>query len=88
MPQQASALERILQPAKGDLSTEVAEYVLGLKFPPEDHARYQELSMKAQEGALTENERADLEDLLAANDVLAILQSKARLSLKRRSPAA
>ncbi|MDB5298666.1 MAG: hypothetical protein JWO87_329 [Phycisphaerales bacterium] len=83
MAHQASALERILQPAEGDLSPEVAEYVLRLEFPPQDHARYQELSLKAQEGSLTVDEKTELEDLLTANDVLTLLQSKARLSLKR-----
>jgi hypothetical protein len=88
MAHQASALERILQPAEGDLAPEVAEYVLRLQFSPNDHARYQELSLKAQDGSLTADERAELEDLLTANDVLNLLQSKARLSLKRRTPAA
>jgi hypothetical protein len=88
MVHSASALERIIQPAKGTLPAELADYLLALDFSPEDHARYEELSAKAQEGVLSESEKAELDDLLTANDVLAILQSKARSSLSRRNSAA
>jgi hypothetical protein len=88
MIQQASALERIIQPAEGTFSAELATYLLALDFPAPDHARYEALSVKAQEGTLTEGEKAELDDLLTANDVLTILQSKARMSLRRQNPAA
>jgi len=88
MVRQASVLERIIQPGEGTLPVNVAEYLLQLDFPRHDHARYEELSAKAQSGSLTEQEKADLDDLLTANDVLTILQSKARISLKHKNPAA
>jgi len=84
----SSALERIIQPGQGTLAADLAEFILKLDFPPADHERYRQLSAKAQEGALTADEQADLDDLLTANDVLTILQSKARLSISRRNPAA
>ncbi|MBV8076429.1 MAG: hypothetical protein JO284_08530 [Planctomycetaceae bacterium] len=40
-------------------------------------------SAKAQEGTLTKAERAELEEYLRVSDLLALLQSKARLSLKK-----
>jgi hypothetical protein len=83
-----SALERIVQPGQGSLQTALAEYILQLDFPPEDHARYLELSAKVQTGTLTAEETAQPDDLLLANNVLTILQSKARTSLNRRTPAA
>ena len=88
MSSRASALERIIAPAEGDLPAGLAEYLLRLHFAPEDHAKYEELSAKAQEGTLTPDERSDLEDLLTANDVLTILHAKARTSLDQRNPAA
>jgi hypothetical protein len=88
MLQQASALERIFCRDDGDLSTELANYILKLDFSDEDRRRYQELSAKAQETNFTNDDRAELEDLLMANDVLAILKSKARSALNRRNPAA
>jgi hypothetical protein len=83
---QTSALERILKFSEGPLPREVAEYFLSLAFSPDDHSRFQELSLKAQESALTTEERAELEDLLMADDVLALSQSQARLTLNRPHP--
>ena len=88
MVRSPSALERIFRPDAGTLSAELAEYILQVDFPPEDHATYEQLSAKAQEGTLTDAERIQLDELLTANDVLTILQSKARASLQHRTPAA
>jgi hypothetical protein len=85
----SSALQRIIQPDDGNLSAELAAYILKLDFPREDHRRYAKLSAKASGNSLSDHEQAELDDLITANDVLAILQSKARQSLnKRRKPAA
>jgi hypothetical protein len=82
MPASPSALERILQPTQGDLPADYAKRILALDFAEADHARYRDLSEKAQLGQLTEQERIELDDLLTANDVLTILRAKARMSLK------
>ena len=82
-----SALERVFQPAQGDLPLAVARELLKFDFPPEDHARYEALSEKAQLGTLTPDEQADLDDLLAANDVLMILRAKAQISINKSSAA-
>lgn len=81
-------LESIIEPQSGTLSEDLAKYILALKFLPEHHALADELSEKAREGTLTEQERANLDELLYANAVIGILQSKARVSLKNRSSAA
>jgi hypothetical protein len=83
-----SVLERVLRPAEGDVPVEFARKLLGLDFEPGDHARYRELSARSQVGALTPDEQVELDDLLTTNDVLMILRAKARISLKRASPAA
>ena len=88
MSNPSSALERIFRPAEGDLPPELAAYLLKLDFSPADHRRYEQLSERAQQGTLSRDEEAELDDLLTANDVLTILQSKARTSLKRQNPAA
>lgn len=88
MVAQASALERVLRPMEKDLPAELAAYLLKLDFSPEDHARCEALSYKAQRGELTGAERTELEDLILANNVLTILQSKARASIRRQNPAA
>jgi len=81
-------LERVINPGLGDFSPDLARHVLGLDFPPEDHARYAELAAKAQEGTLTDEERAELENYLNINTFLTILKAKAEVSLRRQNPAA
>ena len=62
--------------------------MLTLGFSGQEQARYAELTQKAQEGKLSESEEADLDEFLAANALLSILQSKVRISLKKHHPAA
>jgi hypothetical protein len=88
MVNRAHLLERLLDSQAGPLSAELARYILTLHFPATDHSRCADLSAKAQDGKLTPEETAELDEYLAASDVLAILQSKARKSLQSRTPAA
>jgi hypothetical protein len=81
-------LERAVATGTGGMSDALARYVLSVDFPPEDHARVEELSEKARLGTLSQSEAADLDDYIAANDLLTILKAKARTSLKQRTPAA
>jgi hypothetical protein len=71
-----------------ELSTELCRHVLSLDFSSEDRRRCDELSAKAAEGSLSDDEQAELDDLLIANDVLALLQSNARRVLGRRASTA
>lgn len=80
----ASAIwSRIVKPDRATFTPELARAILKLDFDPEDHRRVEELSVKAQKGTLTPVERAELEEYVRVNNQLTILQSKARLSLKR-----
>ena len=82
-------LEHVIDPRRGDLSQELARYILSLDFPQADHARYAELAAKAQEGTLSPDEQSDLDEFLSINDFLTIIQAKARASLAAQSnPAA
>ena len=74
---------RIVNPDRANLTPEAARAILKLDFDPEDHRRVDELSAKAQKGTLTPEERAELEEYIRVGYELGILQSKARLSLKR-----
>lgn len=80
--------DRILSPTRGDLAPDLARYVLSLDFSEEDKARYDELSVKAQRGELSKSEASELDELLSANSFLMVLQSKARISLSQKKPAA
>jgi hypothetical protein len=79
----AAILNRLIDPETADLSPQAARSLLRLDFPDEDQARVAELSAKAQAGALTPDEREELDEYLRVADLLAVLQSKARRSLKR-----
>lgn len=76
---------RLVKPERGDLGPEAARAILKLDFDPEDHRRADELSEKARQGMLTPTERAEIEEYLRVGNELAVLQSKARLSLKKAS---
>ena len=78
--------ERIVKPDRSAMPPDVARFLLTLDFAPEDHARVDELSLKAQEGTLSVEERMELEEYLQINDTLTILQSKARRSLQANGP--
>jgi hypothetical protein len=88
METRVSPLDRIFRSGSMSLSAEIARHILQLDFSAADHARYIELSEKVQDGSPTDSEKAELKELLIANDMLAILQSRARAALKRQSPAA
>jgi len=77
-----------VKPDQGTLSPEAARAILKLDFEVEDRRRVDLLSAKAAEGVLSRDERAELEEYLRVNNELMILQSKARLSLKKSEPKA
>lgn len=81
---EAEILQRVIRPAKGDLSSEAAAELLKLDFTRADHARMTRLSEKAQEGTLSAAERAQLEGYVNVSHFIAFVQSKARSSLKKR----
>jgi hypothetical protein len=88
MSNRFAILERLIDPKTGGFTEELARHLLGLDFPPQDHARYEELSEKAQLDKLADDERAELQDYVDINDLLTILQARARASLRERTPAA
>lgn len=88
MARTGNLLKHVLDPAKADLSVELARYILTLDFPAVDHARYAELAARAQDGTLAPEERADLEEFLDVDDFLTIMRLKARTVLREHSSAA
>jgi hypothetical protein len=88
MVSRASILEQVIAPEVADMPEPLAKYILALDFPHSIHERYADLSAKVQDGSLSADERAELEEYLNVETFLMTLQSKARLSLKRHNPAA
>lgn len=81
-------LEGLIVPEQGDLSADLARYVLAMRFSEDKAARYSVLAEKNQDGALTPGELEELDAFVAANSLLMILKSKARRSLVGHPSAA
>lgn len=64
------------------LSPDAARSLLALDFASADRERMNSLAARAREGTLTNDEDEELENYLLVGDLLAIMQSKARRSLK------
>lgn len=79
---QGDILTRVFQPQHADLSQEAARFILGVTFSDEDRRRMDELAAKAREGTLSTEEQAALNNFELVNNLLGILKSKARRSLK------
>jgi hypothetical protein len=85
---EAAILGRLIEPEKSDRPPEAARFLLRLDFTPGDKARMDELAAKAREGAIDADDRAELENYVHVGHLLALMQSKARNSLKRGGFAA
>lgn len=64
------------------MSAEAARGILALDFAERDKARVKELGIKSNVGTLTAEERSELESYVRVGKMLAVLQSKARRSLR------
>jgi hypothetical protein len=79
---EAAIWTRVIHP-DGELTPSAARAILPLEFDEGDRRRMHELSRKAQEGALTPEERLEIDNFERVGTTLAILKSKARKLLRR-----
>jgi len=79
-----SFLDRIVEPISRCLTPESAREIVDLRADPELQARLDELAGKCNEGSLTPSERAQYLLYVEAIDLIAILQSKARILLRKK----
>jgi hypothetical protein len=79
----AELLERMLAPFTDCLTPDAARRIVALRADAPTQDRIDELAGKANEGALTDNERAEYDKFRAAFHVITILQSRARRVLKQ-----
>jgi hypothetical protein len=78
-------LGRVLQPGKATLSPDAARSILALEFGQDDRERMHQLALKAQDGMLKAEEETELENYRRVGNLLSMMKSKARLSLKKGS---
>jgi hypothetical protein len=75
---------RLIRADKGNLSRQLARFLLTLGFDQADQDRMQDLATRNQEGALSPQEKEELFNYVKAGHLLALLHSKARKSLQRK----
>lgn len=82
-----SILDQVLDPFTECLTPEVAQRIVALRADAQTQARVDELADKANEGQLTEAERAEYDKYREAFHFVTILQAKARTFLDRQAVA-
>jgi len=75
-------LRRIVDPEQPFLSAEAAQVLLRLDFNADDRTRMNQLAAKNRSGKLTPTEEQELNSYIHVGQMLGILQSKARRSLR------
>lgn len=85
---EATIWSRLLQPENSTLTADAARSILELDFSSADRDRMHELAGKNQDETLTAAERTELEEYLRVGYLLDLMQSKARLSLKKSAHSA
>ena len=79
---EAGILARLIQTRQDDLSRDAANYLLLLRFDDHDISRMNELSELARLGALATTDAAELDSYIHVSNLLAVMQSQARRSLR------
>jgi hypothetical protein len=77
-------MARLIQ-SRVELVPSVARYLVSLDFGAGDVERMNFLAQRAQAGSLSRDEAADMDNYLHIGNLLAIMQSKARTSLRQRN---
>ena len=85
---QAAIFTRLWETKDGKLPRALARVVLKVGFPPEDRARMHELAAKNQKGTISVAESEELDSYITTGDLLALLQSKARKTLRTKKVGA
>ena len=80
----AAIFVRLWETEDGKLPLPLARHILKLGFPKSDKTRMHELAVKNQQGVISASELEELDNYVQAGELLALLQSKARSSLKGR----
>jgi len=80
---EAEILTRVIGPENPTYTPETARSILQMRFADPDIHRMNELAAKAHQGSLTDSEEKQLHGYLFVGAMLDLMQSKARISLKK-----
>ena len=76
-------LDRLLDPVGKAFDIKTAEAIVKLRADAELQVKMEYFARRSTEGELTPEERSEYEAFVSANNVIAILQAKARAVLAR-----
>jgi hypothetical protein len=79
----ADVLTKVFNIPSQSMTPALAQIIMSWDFPEPEASRVIELSAKANEGTLTDDEAAELETYVNIGDLLAYWQSKARQALQQ-----
>jgi hypothetical protein len=82
-PSELDIFRRIIDPEKPFFSEEAARGILRLEFGTADRERMNELAAMNREGRVSAAEEQELSNYIRVGQILGILQSKARRSLRQ-----
>ena len=81
---EAAIWARLMQARKAELSPEAAEFLLAIDFEESDRQRMLQLAERSEAGTLTAEEQIEFDGYLHVGNLLAVMQSKARLALQAK----
>jgi hypothetical protein len=81
---EAAIWARLMQAQRAELSAEAAEYLLSIGFEEGDRRRMEQLADRSESGTLSVDERAEFDSYLHVGNLLGVMQSRARVVLRRK----
>ncbi len=84
---EAAIWARLMQAQNEALSPAAAEYLLSIRFGESDCEQMARLAERSAAGKLTDEEQSEFDSYLHVGNLLAVLQSKARVALRQDPPA-
>jgi hypothetical protein len=81
---EAAIWARLMRAQEDELPPDAAEFLLSIDFEEGDRQRMSRLAEVSEAGTLTVEEQAEFDSYLHIGNLLAVMQSKARLALKRK----
>lgn len=81
---EAAIWARLIEAQRTELSSAAVAYLLSISFDETDRERMRQLAERSESGVLTAEECAELDSYLHVGNLLAVMQSKARIALGRK----
>src|SRR6266576_6517832 len=81
---EAAIWARLMQAQKDEMSSAAAEFLLSIDFEAGDRQRMLELAERSEAGTLTAEEQREFDSYLHVGNLLAVMQSRARVALHRK----